>query len=429
MPRQAPDLPWNLLAPHLEWRLEDKGQNGATSFFWRKQPTEGQNRDDFVEAFVKTLHEHADQEREKYPETFDTPDDDDIVLSDELCERIAPALQHWRRLNQYINQRISLWPDPSPPPGFPRLPRKEPQEEDPTLPLEERKMSAFLRQHSYNDCYMFMDVNKEAFFNVELFKILMMYGEMETLLRIYSHEWNGLAAWWDVVICMCVGGDDVPWEKLRHFALESYILLSLIRCFPDTWDTHSDKDYRNTKAYQALVWSIASNGHESELAQHPHRQFFGIADQHFAWFNRRRSIVELLRKSGETQQVDCSDYKFWHAPEQIFGLISYPTFLGLGDERNIPLAGEVQQVRQILWEMKLPAELISEILEMTYNVEETRRLPVPHDPLHPDNRAELDEYLDWCWAMLVRCEVMGRHIELDLEWSSKVSWTLADMFG
>jgi hypothetical protein len=57
-----------------------------------------------------------------------------------------------------------------------------------------------------------------------------------------------------------------------------------------------------------------------------------------------------------------------------------------------------------------------------------RRLPVEHDPLHPENREELGKYLKFCWALMVRCEVVARVIGLDLDWEDMITKSLVQSF-
>ena len=69
------------------------------------------------------------------------------------------------------------------------------------LGLAWKRHPVFLRRYQQNDCYQFLNVNRSAFFNLEIFKILLLYGEMEPVLRVCAHPDNDLATWWSMAPC------------------------------------------------------------------------------------------------------------------------------------------------------------------------------------------------------------------------------------
>lgn len=74
------------------------------------------------------------------------------------------------------------------------------------IPYEERKASAFYRKYCQNPCYCFLEENGKAFFNQEIFKTLLLYGEMDTILRVCAIPDVGLRDWWEVGQCYDVVG-------------------------------------------------------------------------------------------------------------------------------------------------------------------------------------------------------------------------------
>lgn len=65
-------------------------------------------------------------------------------------------------------------------------------------------------------------------------------------------------------------------------ALDSYILLNVIYCFPEMWNSPSPRqnDYRQALSYQSLVWR--NTFHEpSGVASYPHRHFLASGTTSF----------------------------------------------------------------------------------------------------------------------------------------------------
>jgi hypothetical protein len=256
---------------------------------------------------------------------------------------------------------------------------------------------------------------------MEIFEILLLHAEVDTLLRIYSHGEHSLPQWWDCVECQCVN-EQLGWDRLCKFALRSYILLNTVHCFPETWEQgHSpDKDYRNTRAYQDTVLSITGPGDPdrsdniANVPTFPHRQFFGIADDKFR---------------GRWETTVAGSPRYIRSQFIPLGCVSYEEFLKIGNPTGYtPLLREVDEVRWILRAKGLPLELADEIMREAEYGSCVRRLPVQHDPFHPENREELDKYLKYCFALLVRCEVIARVADMDLDWEGLVGEELLALF-
>ena len=72
------------------------------------------------------------------------------------------------------------------------------------IPYEERRARAFVRKRQYNDCYDFDDVNGAAYYNLDLVKLLLVYGEMDMVLRVCSLPGVDLKTWHRMGSCSCV---------------------------------------------------------------------------------------------------------------------------------------------------------------------------------------------------------------------------------
>lgn len=108
-----------------------------------------------------------------------------------------------------------------------------------------------------------------------------------------------------------------------------------------------------------------------------------------------------------------------------YGLLPIDDFLTLENASlpYMPNASDVDAVRSILLQ-HLPLELVLPIMDLA-GYRPKRALTIPDDPLHPSNRKELDEYLEHCWQIMVRCQMMSKEIDVDVGegdgWKSLVS--------
>ncbi len=242
----------------------------------------------------------------------------------------------------------------------------------------------------YNDCFAFFQQNGLSFFNIELAKAMLLQGEMEPLLRACAMPDIGYLDWWCVEECHCMcGADHVGWDRVLILALNAYMCLNILYCKPDLWDSASgrceDRDYRLTKGYQSMVEDCTSHA-VSEVQGYPHREFFGVAMNEAA--SGRLSVDAFLARAGDPS---------YHAT-----------------------SSDVRLVSRMLQGMGLPAELVMYILDAAEYVPR-RRLKVPHDPLHGENKRELERYLTHCWETLLRCEMMATALGATIPWNSFVS--------
>lgn len=430
MAHQAHNIPWTLVADNLVWRLSNTCLDGANNFHLRFRPGMGKQLSYFATAFARNIHGHADCQRRKYPERYEPPEPDDLVVSDAVAARIAQTINRWQMDKEW------LWPSGG------RTWHEEcvhnngdpyvPSDNEPCscpLPDERRRMKAFLDRLTHCHSQDFLDFNYLAFFNVEVIKTLIMYGEMDTALRICAHPDIELA-WWHRPQAV-VDSNVLGWEWIYRFALDAYVTLNVVHCFPEMWGTsHSQSpqvnDYRCTRAYQYMLHRTTCLGRTSDVPMYPHRQFFGINNtfiSDFPWVSTRGMwSPEYRTQRGPTNPL-WGRVSFEHFLEQG----RYPT-CGRGQPSwYLPSVGDVSLVRWLL-RKKLPVELVDMVLDEALYVPR-RRLPVAHDPFHPDNRDELARYLAYCWQLIVRCELAGRALGVSIRWETVVAETLGELFN
>ncbi|KAF7547177.1 hypothetical protein G7Z17_g7909 [Cylindrodendrum hubeiense] len=254
MAHQAHNIPWNVLAATLQLKPVNPCQHDAENFHVRKQPDVVKKLTYFANAFVANVLDHASCDSVKYAEAcLPCPDQDknDIVLTDLVAKKIEATVYRWR-LDHTSEDEFG--------------PVQEPQGKDLCqhedgaatcqcpLPFNRRKLSSFQEKYSSNPCYNFFTCNGNGFFGVEIFKTLLLYGEMDTLFRICAGPRVDLSRWWKLSIWQCEI-PDVGWGEICRLAMYSYILLNVLHCFPETWDKAgaSINDYTSIKAYQASL--------------------------------------------------------------------------------------------------------------------------------------------------------------------------------
>jgi hypothetical protein len=269
---------------------------------------------------------------------------------------------------------------------------------------------------------------------------------MDVIFRVCAYPGVDLGTWWDMYECYCMVSEklafsgiistlvhffapltagchitdssqahDVGWNNLCTRALLPYITLNIIFCFPETWDPASgmtdDKDYRQMKVYQYMVHECTLSGMTSEVATHPHRQFFGIED---GQFHRYSGAL-----GGGTRGTR----------SYLYGSVSFEHFLNCDKPtESRPRRCDVPQVQRILHSKGLPMELVLEIMDLAEYTPSPGRLWVPHHPFHRDNWDELEKYLKFCWQVLVRCDMMASALGMVIPWQELVSGALRELF-
>ncbi|CAI7590724.1 unnamed protein product [Penicillium pancosmium] len=447
MAHQAHNIPWGLLASNLEWKTPTPFNAFATNLYPRMKPNQAKDLTHFVNAFVKTLNEHSVCERKKYPEHYDIPKSSDMILDDAIVRKISPTVRRWR-CNWPRN-----WPRANTCPlskckAFEVVgtnPRWRDLRDECTcvvIPQEERVMSAFLRDPRVEIDWRNSgdDSNDEAIFNNNFVLTLLLYGEMEPILRVCAHPGNHLRFWHDG--SYFEGPHDLGWEQICRQMLSVYICLNIAYCFPETWDSASgrseERDYRNARFYQqTLIESCAKN---QDLRMYPHIQFFGMQScerlkentgkgEHWLLDEGiNKHISEGGKKSSFPRWMSSAKY----GPAGPYGRVPIREFLSLWRPEGcsyVASSSEIDKVRSMLCSKGLPMELALEIMKFADYKTPKSKLDPPHDPLHPANREALGQYLKYCWKTLVLCYTMATEIGMDpldrmdqSDRSNKINW-------
>ncbi|CAH0020754.1 unnamed protein product [Clonostachys rhizophaga] len=354
---QPDRVPWNTLVSNLQYDPLIACKNGRANLKFRFQHKQGISLNYFVDSLIQFINEQADELRRTFPENYEIPSSDDVVISDEVVMRILPLVHAWRShcwngisdkhemgiMNETIESELCLHAEHD-------------KECKCALPLKERKMAAFLRQYEENDCYCFMQVNGEAFFNLEITKTLLIQGEIETILNIFLHPNVDYSEWWNQAECHCNACEfNIGLDQIYNMALRSYITLNALLHFSQLLDhalSHSEdaNDYRRLFAYQKMIRETTKTNPTTEVATYPHRQFFGIAQPQL------HDSTELRETTRSTEPAKSEK------PLEVVGV--------------------------------------------------PRGLVVPHDPFHPDNLEELRLYLENCWKLILRCVILDRAQDL-----------------
>ncbi|KAF7535766.1 hypothetical protein G7054_g5147 [Neopestalotiopsis clavispora] len=397
MTHQAHNIPWLIFSSHFQYRFADPKFNGVTNLYPCYKSNQGRELNYFAKAFARAVEEHAVSERRKYC-GFVPADPEELILSDEVVERIGPTVHRFRRKYsdrneiRHVNHTYT-----------PELCRHDVTEKcGCAITMEERKMKAFLYQWQENPCYQFWSHNAEAFMGLEVVKTLLLYGEMDALLRICSHPDVDYKDRWEQGECYDTHSI-LGWELICRNALNAYLCLNTLYCFPKLWDPESgrieDRDYRRTRCYQQVLRQCTLESRFANISSFPHRQFFGIADDQFG-----------------------------HNHFHVDGVLPIGKFLELDATAEYqPRPSDLAEVRLALLKKGLPTELALTIMEFA-RYRPTRRLEIPNDPLHPLNQGELAKYLKYCWQLMIRCDLMAKALGSRIDWEKLVMAQVVDLW-
>ncbi|KAI3577420.1 hypothetical protein IWW34DRAFT_821601 [Fusarium oxysporum f. sp. albedinis] len=287
MAHHAEKLPWEALASVFELRRTNPCQHGAYNLHARIQPDSKTKLANFVQIFMQSVAEDAAQQRKQYPEKYDVPDENEVIISDEAATKIESTVWRWHPEEYWPDDDddLNVFKQPTAGKLCPHI--DESDKCGCVLPFRERKMSAFQRQQIPNDCYEFDTYNLESFRNVEVVKTLILHGEMDPILRSCAYEGSHLAKWWEHQECQCTSAT-LGWRRICENGIKMYMILNLLRYFPQTWDENGSPvdDYRKLKAYQQAARWCTESGYKSDIATYPHRDFLGIRKNQFRCYPR-----------------------------------------------------------------------------------------------------------------------------------------------
>lgn len=194
MTDQSPELPWNLLNSNLHWTSSDYCNCGVNNL--RPKHSENQSKDfnQFVKILAETLEDHAAKERKKYPDHYDSPKDTDVVIDEAVANKIAPTVHRWYDLtfkNEACDEESCNYGN--------KL-----QCVCPPFPPYQKTAAAFCQSFGSPPCYAFFPQERFGFMNCETLKTLLIYGEMDPILRVCAHPNVSIGTWYSQGQCSCV---------------------------------------------------------------------------------------------------------------------------------------------------------------------------------------------------------------------------------
>lgn len=209
MAHQAHNIPWTLLASNLRWVPGSCGHCNNYDLHPRFKPNQGQELNHFAKAFAKNVEEHSRCERRKYRDKYDTPGSTDVIVDENTATKIQPTVRRWLKTCKEERPRVDYvccWDKGQS--------VEDPTSQFPALPHEERIASAFCRQYQYTECYAFYRMQSSGYFNMELVKTLIVYGEMEPILRVCAHPDVAIGTWWHIDECGCGVSDKILFSNI-----------------------------------------------------------------------------------------------------------------------------------------------------------------------------------------------------------------------
>jgi hypothetical protein len=204
MAHQAHNIPWMLLASNLRRIPGSCGHCDGYDLHPRFKPNQGKELTHFAKAFAKNVEEHSRCERRKYPDKYDAPGSSEVIIDGNTAAKIRPTIRRWLRTCKEERPRLDYGCR-----GVICRSGKDSNCQCPLLPREERIASAFCGQYRYTECYRFHQIQSAGYFNMELVKTLLVYGEMEPLLRVCAHPDVAIDSWWHVDECGCGVSDKI----------------------------------------------------------------------------------------------------------------------------------------------------------------------------------------------------------------------------
>ncbi|KAE8550498.1 hypothetical protein EYB25_006725 [Talaromyces marneffei] len=416
MAHQAPDIHWEELTSCLKIHSpKAPTKENPTNLYFRFDDNQDKNISHFVTSLVNNIKEHTASERRKYPEKFDIPDEDDLILDDAVTQKIAPLVYKWRKAYEKDLEQI---------PGAKKSSLRKLCTHDDgfkcgcAIPFQERKADAFLRQYALNGCWEFYECNSKAFYNIEVVKTLILYGEMDPILRVCAHPYVDFKSWESQYQCYCMDYD-AGWDIIYKSALSAYLSLNILYCFPSLWDpassTSRPTDYRSTKLYQRMLRQCTWCCCTSEAAMYPHREFFGIGDEQFGFWPRIKPDFALKYMAYVDKRTGYEDK---HVP---YGAAPIQDFLDSEkhDTGYLPDVSAVALVRILLYRKGLPVELVDDVMEKA-DYTPKRKLVYSDDPFHQGNLEELQKYLKYCWQLIINCNLMADALGVKIGWEDQI---------
>lgn len=166
MAHQASRIPWELLASPLEWKSAVRGKEPDLRAHLRPESTASSDLDGFANAFLEALSSDAISRYSAGSQTDILSGENDVVLDDDVVSRVSATVQRIAPglLSKCFGDRYKGCRD--------------------AIPHRQRKASAFQQPKLINRCGEFFYANGPDFYNLEVFKVLLLRGEMDAVLHI-----------------------------------------------------------------------------------------------------------------------------------------------------------------------------------------------------------------------------------------------------
>ncbi|KAH7122278.1 hypothetical protein B0J11DRAFT_334727 [Dendryphion nanum] len=386
-------LPWEMLADHFKFVHTNHRYQNRTNLYPRFKPDQGKHLNHFSKVFARLIDEFSSQERAKYPADLTVPSDNEPLLN------IATKKRIWKTVERY-KTAVPLHLNSSNADHY-------------VLRSEECFLPHWLS--SLNTITTSVWGTKDTEYIMHLLKTLIIYGEMEPLLRLASHT----DAQRYIDASFLVG--DHSWSNIQNHALMSYLCLNVLILKPELHDDTSrvqrleqmksngettppkdEFDYRFTYAYQITLLGCNHDDDGSDVASYPHQQFFGALPHMYKYSMWSVNNCGLKNPKDLCQET----YKDVYVPHLMDAAV----------------------VIDALGKKGLPTELTLQILKLA-DYTAGRKLPVPNDPFHPANRKELRHYLQYCWNTLIRTNILLKAAGTWIDWEYVVNDMIFMLFG
>ena len=391
MAHQTHNIPWQTLADTLKFKHQNKSYKWVTNLFFTHKSDQLKRLKYFTSGFISTLNEFSDSERAKYSEEYEPPSPEDKVLTAQTARNIQLTIKRCREEHPRQNADNGLMSE------------------------DEHRMNVWLNYKSCTCCGNNYDY-KGHWPTLTIFKSLILHDEMDTLLRINSHPDTRLVDYW--LASCCWHHDGWGWLELVRKALMVYVCLNVFFAKGETHDPsmhqqslsttayarrpiplHNESDYRSTYAYQLMLIHCTRSQTHDDTETYPHRNFFGLPS------GPLRSSEDLLGLL-TPEQFKCTKLRS-----------SY-----------VPLREDIPLVFNYLGQKGLPVELSLQVLQYAHYVP-VRRPPIADNPLHRNNSSELRRYLNYCWKLLVRSDMLTKASGSRIDWTSEITTCIWNLWG
>lgn len=398
MAHQAHAIPWGVLSSNFKFTSKSARHGDETNLFPRKNPAQGKELMYFAHGFAQAVESMSRTERENYPSSYDVTGSNDLLIDDVTESKIRNTVRRYRMATTRGKQR-GYCPSPCPVTYMHGC----------TCPLSpvDRSILPWKLEDNLNQCVEYPSPHHDS---TELFKTLLLHGQIDALLRIAAQPSASIEIIWASVCCR----GQIGWGELMRSTLMSYICLNVSFLKPETYDATAraaylkeehrnpptkpeDLDYRKAEGYERMLKRCTARAAYS-VHLYPHQEFFGVGPD--------GSVDQNWRDSNPTMPVLETHY-----------LHEY-----------MPLRSDIPVVTRYLQQKGLPLELALEVLDHAEYIPR-RRLPIADDPLHPENSEELRKYLKYCWKLLVWCNVVAEGTGKKINWVYEITQCILDLWG